>query len=97
MLKPLRDQIIVKRSKPLDVSPGGIIIANPSTESMNEGDVLAVGSGHVLENGGVVPLEVKVGDKVFFTKNYAEIKRDGETYLILREDSILAVLAPPAS
>ena len=91
MLKPLRDQVVVKRAE-ADTKIGSILIASPNADNKTEGTVVAVGSGHILENGSVVPLEVSVGDKIIFTKNYAEVKFEGETYLVLREDSILAVL-----
>lgn len=91
MLKPLRDQVIVKRSNP-DEKIGSLFVAGTAQKDKTEGIVVAVGTGHVLENGNVIPLEVKVDDKIIFTNNYAEVKHEGETYLVLREDSVLAIV-----
>ncbi len=93
MLKPLRDQVIVKRNKPNDRTESGIYFANPNKDDVNEGDVIAVGSGHLLDDGTSIPLEVTVGSKIFFAKSYSEIKHEGETYLVLRENNILAVIS----
>lgn len=93
MIKPLRDQVVVRRAKPAEVSKGGIFIAPTVQEKSHEGEVVAVGSGRVTPNGVVVPLEVQVGDRVLVAKHvYAEVKVDGEDLLVLREDNILAVL-----
>ncbi len=92
MLKPLRDQVIIKRNKPNDRTESGLYIANPVVENVLDGEVVAVGSGHLLDNGTVLPLEVSVGNKVFFSKGYSEIKHEGETYLVLRESAIFAVI-----
>lgn len=93
MIKPIRDQVVVKRAKSEEVSKGGIFIAPTVQQKSDEGEVVAVGSGRVDLNGNVVPLEVRVGDKVLVAKHsYSEIKVDGEEYLVVREDGILVVL-----
>lgn len=92
-IKPLYDRVVVRRLDAETTTKGGIVIPDKSAEKSTQGEVLAVGSGALLENGNQRPLEVKVGDRVLFTQ-YAgsEIKLDGETYLIVRESDILAVI-----
>lgn len=86
---PLRDKIIVKRVEADKVSKGGIIIPDDAKEKLPEGEVVAVGSGRITDDGKIVQLEVSVGDYVLFSKfSGTEIKIDGEDYLILREDDI---------
>ncbi len=92
-LRPLQDRVIVKRVEEEEMTKGGIIIPDSAKEKPQEGEVIAAGKGRILENGTKVPLDVKVGDRVLFSK-YAgtEIKLEGEEHLILREDDILAVV-----
>jgi chaperonin GroES len=93
-IRPLHDRLIVKRIEEGEQkSAGGIIIPDTAKEKPQEGKVLAVGKGKVNEDGKVLPLDVKTGDTVLFTK-YAgtEIKLDGEDHLILREDDVLGVV-----
>ena len=93
-IRPLRDKVVVKRiEEEEEKTPGGIIIPDTAKEKPQMGEVVAVGKGKVLQDGKVIPLEVKVGDKVLFAK-YAgtEVKIDGEEYLIMSEDEILAVI-----
>jgi chaperonin GroES len=92
-LQPLNDRIVVKRSEEKEVTKGGIIIPETAKEKPIEGKVLAVGTGKVLDDGSKIPLDVKKGDKVLFSK-YAgsEVKIDGEDLLIMREDDVLAVV-----
>ena len=92
-VRPLYDRILVKRIEAKEGMKGGIIIPDTAKEKPQEGEVVAVGKGKVLENGTQVTLEVKEGDRVLFGK-YAgnEIKIDDQEYLILREDDILAML-----
>ncbi len=93
-IKPLRDRVIVRRVKEEEKTKGGIIIPDTAKEKPQEGEVVAVGSGKVLEDGKVVPLEVKKGDKILFGKySGTEVKVDGEEFLMMREDEILGVLA----
>lgn len=91
-IRPLHDRVIVKRLEEEDKSKGGIIIPDTAKEKPQEGRVIAVGSGK-HEDGKVIPLDVKVGDKILFGK-YAgtEIKIGGEEHLILREDDVLGVI-----
>ena len=92
-LRPLQDRVIVKRVPEEEKTKGGIIIPDTAKEKPQEGQVLAVGNGRILENGTKVALDVKVGDKILFGKySGSDIKIDGEEFLILREDEVLAVL-----
>jgi chaperonin GroES len=92
-VRPLSDRLLVKRLEEETTSRGGIIIPDSAKERPLTGEVLAVGTGKRLEDGTLVPLDVKKGDKVLFGK-YAgtEIKLGGVDHLILREDEILGVL-----
>ena len=92
-VRPLHDRLLVRRLEPKDTAKGGIIIPDTAKEKPQEGEVLAVGNGRILENGAKVALDVKVGDKILFGKyTGSEIKIDGEDVLVLREDEVLAVL-----
>jgi chaperonin GroES len=92
-LRPLQDRIIVKRLEEETVTAGGIFIPETAKEKPQKGEVIAVGKGKKTEDGKVLPVDVKKGDKVLFGK-YAgtEIKIDGEEYLIMREDDILGIM-----
>jgi chaperonin GroES len=93
-VRPLHDRLMVRRIEEKETAKGGIIIPDSAKEKPQEGQVLAVGNGKILENGTKVALEVKAGDKILFGKySGTEIKIDGEDVLILREDEVLAVLA----
>jgi chaperonin GroES len=93
-VRPLHDRLLVRRIEQKETAKGGIIIPDTAKEKPQEGEVLAVGNGKVLEDGTKVPLDVKVGDKVLFGKyTGTDIKIDGEEVLILRESEVLAVLA----
>jgi chaperonin GroES len=92
-IRPLSDRLVVKRTQEEEKTKGGIIIPDTAKEKPLEGLVVAVGSGTILKNGKVVPMDVKAGDKVLFGKySGTDIKIDGEEYLILREDEVLAVI-----
>jgi chaperonin GroES len=93
MLHPLQDRIIVRRVKEEEKTRGGLIIPDTAKERPLEGEVVAVGSGKRLEDGTVVALDVKQGDRVLFGK-YAgtEIKLDGVDHLILREEEVLGIV-----
>lgn len=92
-VRPLHDRLIVKRLNEEEKTKGGIIIPDSAKEKPQEAEVIAVGNGKVLEDGKKVPLEVKIGDRVLFSKySGTEIKIEGDEYLILREDDIQAVL-----
>jgi len=92
-IRPLHDRLVVKRWEEEKTSPGGIVIPDTATEKPIKGEVVAIGSGKVLDNGQVRALGVKAGDKVLFGK-YAgtEVKVDGTDYLVLREDDVMAVI-----
>jgi chaperonin GroES len=86
--------MVVRRIEEKETAKGGIIIPDSAKEKPQEGQVLAVGNGRILENGTKIALDVKVGDKILFGKyTGTDIKIDGEDVLILREEEVLAVLA----
>ena len=92
-IRPLGDRILVKRIKEEDKTKGGIIIPDTAKEKPQEGKVVAVGKGKRSENGDLIALEVKEGDRILFGKySGSEVKLEGEDHLILREDDILGVL-----
>jgi len=92
-IRPLHDRVLVRRLEEEEQKVGGIIIPDTAKEKPQQGEVIGVGNGRLLENGERVPLDVKVGDRILFGKYAgADVKIDGEEYLILREDEILAVL-----
>jgi chaperonin GroES len=92
-VRPLHDRLLIKRVEEKETVKGGIIIPDSAKEKPQEGEVIAVGNGKVLENGTKVPLDVKAGDKILFGKySGTDIKVDGQEYLILREDEVLAVI-----
>jgi chaperonin GroES len=92
-VRPLHDRLLVRRIEEKETVKGGIIIPDTAKEKPQEGEVLAVGNGKILENGTKVSLDVKVGDKILFGKySGTDIKIDGEEVLILREDEVLAVI-----
>ena len=92
-VRPLGDRVLVKRIEEEEKSKGGIIIPDTAKEKPQEGRVMAVGAGKTLDDGKLVPLEVKTGDKVLFSKySGSDIKLDGEEHLILRETDILGVV-----
>ncbi len=92
-LKPLGDRVIVKAREKEEMTKSGIVLPDTASEKPQEGSVLAVGPGRVLDNGKRVEMDVKAGDKVLFAK-YAgtEVKLDGEDYLVIREADLLAVV-----
>lgn len=97
-LRPLHDRIVVKRLESETKTKGGIIIPDSAKEKPIEGRVVAVGNGKLLKDGKLRPLEIQVGDVVLFGK-YAgnEVKIDGEDFVLLREDDLLAVTQPAGS
>lgn len=91
-LRPLHDRIIVRRLEGEERSAGGIIIPDTAKEKPQQGEVVAVGKGKLLDNGKIVPLLIKQGDRVLFAKwGGTEIKVEGEELLIMREDDILGI------
>jgi chaperonin GroES len=92
-LRPLHDRILVKRIEEKESVKGGIIIPDTAKEKPQEAEVIAVGNGKKTEEGKIIPLDVKAGDRILFGKySGAEIKLDDQEYLILREEEILGVL-----
>ncbi|MFO1428757.1 MAG: co-chaperone GroES [Candidatus Competibacteraceae bacterium] len=92
-IRPLHDRVVIKRKEEERLSPGGIVIPDTAKEKPIRGEVLAVGNGKILEDGRVIPLDVKVGDEVLFGKYSGnEIKVDGDELVVMREDDLMAVL-----
>jgi chaperonin GroES len=92
-IRPLQDRVIVKRIEEEGKTKGGIIIPDTAKEKPQEGKVIAVGKGKITEDGKVIPLDVKVGDKILFGKySGTEVKIEGEEHLIMREEDILGVI-----
>lgn len=92
-IRPLHDRIVVKRIEEQETSRNGIIIPDSAKEKPQEGEVIATGNGKRLEDGTVVALEVKAGDRILFGKYSGnEIKLDGVEYIMMREDDVLGVL-----
>lgn len=90
---PLHDRILVKRIEEKEAVKGGIIIPDSAKEKPQEGEVVAVGSGKKTEEGKIIPMDVKVGDRILLGKySGTEIKMDGEEYLILKEEEVLGVV-----
>lgn len=92
-IRPLHDRVLVKRLEAKETVRGGIIIPDSAKEKPQEGEVVAVGKGKVLEDGKVLPMNVKAGDRILFGK-YAgtDVKIDDDEYIIMREDDILGVM-----
>lgn len=96
-VRPLHDRLLVKRLEETEVLKGGIVIPDTAKEKPHEGEVISVGSGKKTEDGRLLPLDVKVGDRILFGKySGSEIKIEDEEYLILREDEVLVILEPEA-
>ncbi|MDY0132122.1 MAG: co-chaperone GroES [Desulforegulaceae bacterium] len=92
-IKPLQDRVVVKRTEEPTKTKGGIIIPDTAKEKPSEGEVVAVGNGRVTNEGKIIPMELKVGDKVLFSKYGGhELKLDGEEYIIMGQDDIYAVV-----
>lgn len=92
-LRPLHDRVIIKRLEAETKSAGGIVIPDTAAEKPIKGEVIAVGSGKILEDGKVRPVGVKAGEKVLFGKySGTEVKVDGEELLVMREEDLMAVI-----
>jgi chaperonin GroES len=93
-IKPLHDRILVKRIEdPMEKTKGGLFIPETAKEKPQEGRVIATGKGKILDDGKVLPMDVKVGDRVLFGKySGSEVKIDGVEHLIMREDDVLGIL-----
>ena len=96
--RPLHDRILIKRIEEKEAVKGGIIIPDTAKEKPQEGEVAAVGHGKKTEDGKVIALDVKAGDRILFGKySGAEIKLDGQEYLILREEEVLGIIEGKAA
>jgi chaperonin GroES len=92
-IRPLHDRVVIKRLEPQEEVRGGIIIPDTAKEKPQQGEVVAVGNGKILENGTRLPVDVQVGDRVLFGKYSGnEVKIDDEEFLILHENEILGVI-----
>ena len=92
-VRPLRDRVLLRRVEEGEQKVGGIIIPDTAKEKPQEAEVVAAGSGRILENGDRVPLAVKAGDKVLIGKwSGTDVKIDGTEYLIVKEDEILGIV-----
>jgi chaperonin GroES len=92
-LRPLHDRVIVKRLDQETKTASGIVIPEAAAEKPDQGEILAVGSGKTLEDGKVIPLEVKVGDRVLFGKYSGQtVKVEGDELLVMREEDIMAIV-----
>ncbi|CAG9298041.1 co-chaperone GroES [Celerinatantimonas diazotrophica] len=93
-IRPLHDRVIVKRKEQESKSAGGIVLTGSAAEKSTRGEVIAVGTGRIMDNGDVKPLDVKVGDLVIFNDGYGvkTEKLDGEEVLIMSESDILAIV-----
>jgi len=92
VLTPLGDRVVIKVIEEEEKTPGGIVLPDTAKEKPTVGEIIAVGSGRILDSGQKVAPEVKKGDKVVFSRyGGTEVKIDGEEYLIMRESDILAI------
>ena len=92
-IRPLYDRVVVKRVEEKEAMQGGLYIPDSAKEKPQEGEIAAIGHGKRLDDGKVIPLEVKVGDRILFGKySGSDIKIDGTEYMIMREDEILGIL-----
>ena len=92
-LRPLHDRVIVKRLEEERKSAGGIVIPDTAAEKPSMGEVIAVGPGKTDDNGKLIPIGVKAGDKILFGKySGSEVKVDGEDLIVMREDEIMAII-----
>jgi len=92
-LKPLADRIIVKAVEAGEKTAGGILLPDTAKEKPQQGEVIAVGPGKLLDSGKISAMDVQVGDKIYYAKyGGTEVKVGGEEYIILRQDDVLAVL-----
>jgi chaperonin GroES len=96
--RPLHDRILIKRIEEKETVKGGIIIPDTAKEKPQEGEVIAVGNGRKTEEGKIVPLDVKAGDRILFGKySGTEIKIDNKEYLIFKEEDVLGVVEGKAA
>jgi chaperonin GroES len=94
-IRPLHDRVLVRRMEEERTTSGGIVIPDSATEKPEQGEVIAVGNGKLLDNGEIRALDVKVGDRVLFGKySGSPVKVEGEELVVMREDDITAVIEP---
>jgi chaperonin GroES len=94
-IRPLYDRIVVKRIEEQETTRNGIVIPDSAKEKPQEGEVMAVGKGKMLEGGKITPVAVKTGDRILFGKYSGnEIKLEGTEYIIMREEDVLGILDP---
>jgi len=92
-IRPVGDRVVVKPAAKEEVTKSGIVIPDTAKEKPQEGTVVAVGSGRLLDNGDRAPMDVREGDRILFAKyGGTEFKLDGEEYLVLKENDILAII-----
>ena len=92
-IRPLHDRVIVKRVEEERTTESGIVIPDSATEKPDTGEVLAIGTGKILEDGKIKPLDVKVGDKILFGKYSGKtVKIEGEDMLVMKEEDIMGIL-----
>lgn len=92
-LKPLSDRIIVKALSAEETTSGGIVLPDTAKEKPQQGEVLAVGPGKLLDNGKQVPMEIRVGDRVYYGKySGTEVKLNGQELVVLRQDDVLGIV-----
>lgn len=97
MLRPLHDRVVIKRTEEKDHMVGGLYIPDTAKEKPQQGEVIAVGDGRILEDGTRVPVDLRVGDQVLFGKySGTEVKIDDEEYLIMREGDIFGIVEATA-
>jgi len=93
-IRPLHDRIVVRRLEEERKSAGGIVIPDNAAEKPDQGEIIAVGNGKILEDGKVRPLDVKVGDRVLFGKySGTAVKIEGDEFLVMREEDVMGVIA----
>ncbi|MFM9885185.1 MAG: co-chaperone GroES [Burkholderiales bacterium] len=93
-LRPLHDRVVIKRLDEERKSAGGILIPDNAAEKPDQGEVIAIGNGRVMEDGKIRPLDVKVGDRILFGKySGSTVKIEGTEYLVMKEDDIMGVIA----
>jgi len=93
-IRPLHDRVVVERLEEERKSAGGIVIPDTAAEKPDQGKVIAVGNGKILEDGKIRPLDVKVGDRILFGKySGSTVKIEGTEYLVMREDDIMGIVA----
>lgn len=93
-VRPLHDRLLIKRMKEDEKTAGGLFIPDTAKEKPQKGEVVATGKGRILEDGKIVPIELKVGDHILFSKySGTELKLDGDEYLMIREEDVLGVFS----